>query len=72
MPLKRFENLRSNLHFVDDNRLEENAPKLAKIQPIIDIVREQCMKVSLEESQFHRRTNYPCKDQVQWHSSVQL
>lgn len=50
MPLKQFEKLRSNLHFVDNNRLEENAPKLAKIQPIIDIVREQCLKVSPEES----------------------
>ena len=50
MPLKRFEKLRSNLHFVDNNRLEENVPKLAKIQPVIDIVREQCLKVSPEES----------------------
>jgi hypothetical protein len=31
-------------------RLEENAPKLAKVQPIFDIVREQCLKVSPEES----------------------
>ena len=31
MSLKRFEKLRSNLHFVHNNRLEENAPKLAKV-----------------------------------------
>ncbi|CAB3993351.1 Hypothetical predicted protein [Paramuricea clavata] len=30
--------------------MEENASKLAKVQPVIDIVREQCLKVSPEES----------------------
>jgi hypothetical protein len=50
MPFKRHEKLLSHLHFVDNNDMEENASKLAKIQPVIDIVREQCLKVSPEES----------------------
>ena len=50
MPLKRYEKLRSNLHFVDNSVLEQNASKLSKIQPVIDIVREQCLKVIPEES----------------------
>lgn len=49
MPLKRYEKLRSNLHFVDNSVLEQNASKLSKIQPVIDIVREQCLKVIPEE-----------------------
>ena len=50
MPLKRYEKLRSNLHFVDNSVMEENVSKLSKIQPVIDIVREQCLKVIPEES----------------------
>ena len=50
MPLKRYEKLRSNLHFVDNSVLEQNASKLSKIQPVLDIVREQCLKVIPEES----------------------
>ncbi len=49
MPLKRYEKLRANLHFVDNSIMEENASKLAKIQPVIDIFREQCVKVNPEE-----------------------
>jgi hypothetical protein len=37
VPLKRYEKLRSNLHFVDNSVIEENFSKLAKIQPVIDI-----------------------------------
>ncbi len=43
--------LRANLHFVDNSVMEENASKLAKIQPVIDIFREQCLKVNPEECQ---------------------
>ena len=50
MPLKRYEKLRSNLHFVDNSVMDGNASKLAKIQPVIDIFREQCLKIKPEES----------------------
>jgi hypothetical protein len=50
MPLKRYEKLRSHLHFVDNSGMEGNSSKLAETQPVIDIVREQCLKVSPEES----------------------
>ena len=50
MPLKRYEKLRSNLHFVDNSVMEENVSKLSKIPPVIDIVREQCLMVIPEES----------------------
>ena len=50
MPLKRYEKLRSNLHFVDNHTMQENASKLAKIQPVIDIFRDQCLMVNPEES----------------------
>ncbi len=49
MPLKRYKKLRANLHFVDNCVMEENASKLAKIQPVIDIFREQCLKFNPEE-----------------------
>ncbi len=50
MPLKRYEKLRSNLHFVDNSVMEGNASKLAKIQPVIDIFHKQCLKIKPEES----------------------
>ncbi|CAB4043729.1 Hypothetical predicted protein, partial [Paramuricea clavata] len=61
MPLKRYEKIRSNLHFVDNSLIGGNSSKLAKIQPVIDIFREQCVKIKPEESHFVDEQIIPAK-----------
>ena len=48
MPKNRFLDLLSNLHFANNLEIEKQ-DKLAKIRPIIDGVREECVKVEPEE-----------------------
>ena len=50
MPLKRFDKLKRFIHFVDNSKYEEsNHDKLFKIRPVIERVREQCLRVLPEE-----------------------
>ena len=51
MSLKRYEKLRRFLHFVDNSTFDQQTSgKLYKIQPILESVRQQCLKVPPEES----------------------
>ena len=51
MSLKRYEKLRRFLHFVDNSNFDQQTSgKLFKIQPILESVRQQCLKVPPEES----------------------
>ena len=52
MSRNRFQLLLENLHFVNNNEIDKN-DKLAKIRPIVDIVRNQYTEVEPEE--YHRR-----------------
>ena len=50
MPLKRFETIQHFIHFVDNSSFgESNMDRLFKIRPVIDSVRNQCLKVMPEE-----------------------
>lgn len=49
-PLKRFDKVRRFIHFVDNSNYEEsNLDKLFKIRPVIEKMREQCLRVLPEE-----------------------
>ena len=48
MSRNRFQLLLENLHFVNNDEIDKN-DKLAKIRPIVDIVRNQCIEVEPEE-----------------------
>ena len=50
MSLKRYEKLRRFLHFVDNATFDQQTSgKLFKILPILESVRQQCLKISPEE-----------------------
>ena len=62
MPLKRFEQLRRFLHVVDNDIFDEHSSnKLFKIQPLIDLVRKECIKVESEEFHSIDEQIIPCK-----------
>ena len=62
MPLKRFEQLRRFLHVVDnDTFYEHSSNKLFKIQPLIDLVRKECIKEEPEEFHSMDEQIIPCK-----------
>lgn len=62
MPLKRFEQLRRFLHVVDNDTFDEHSSnKLFKIQPLIDLVRKECIKVEPEEFHSIDEQIIPCK-----------
>ena len=48
MSRNRFQLFLENLHFVNNNEIDKN-DRLAKIRPIVDIVRNQCIEVEAEE-----------------------
>ena len=48
MSRNRFQLFLENLHFVNNYEIDKN-DKLAKIRPIVDIVRNQCIEVEPEE-----------------------
>ena len=51
MPIKRYEKLRSFVHFVDNATYDQKVTdKLFKIRPVIENVRQQCLKIIPEES----------------------
>ena len=63
MSLKRYDKLRSNLHFVD-NRVMEKIPQSfqnSKIQPVIYIAREHCLKFRPEECYSFDEQTIPVK-----------
>ena len=49
MPMKRFEKIKRYLHFADNNSINTQTVKLAKIKPIINLVRNECIKIEPEE-----------------------
>ena len=51
MSQNRFSELRRYLHFVDNNSEHDIEDKLFKIRPIIEAVRNQCIKIEPEEFQ---------------------
>ena len=51
MPIKRFEKIKRYLHFTDNDIVEKKTDKLGKIKPILNLVRNECIKVEPEE--FH-------------------
>ena len=68
MPLKRFQQLQRFLHVVDNSTQNDiNATdKLFRIKPIIDMVRQQCIKVDLKESHLDNEKIIPCKTKRSW------
>ena len=68
MPLKRFQQLQRFLHVVDNSTQNDiNATdKLFRIKPIIDMVRQQCIKVDLKESHLVNEKIIPCKTKRSW------
>ena len=62
MPLKRFEQLRRFLHVVNNDTFDEHSSnKLFKIQPLIDLVRKESIKVEPEEFHSIDEQIMPCK-----------
>lgn len=51
MPIKRYEKMKRYLHFTDKDSINTQSAKLAKIKPIINLVKNECIEVELEE--FH-------------------
>ena len=49
MSRNRFETLSRYLHFVDNDSVHDVSDKLFKIRPILTAVRNECLKVELEE-----------------------
>ena len=49
MPIKRFEKIKRYLHFADNNSINTQTVKLAKIKPIINLVRNECIKIEPED-----------------------
>ena len=52
MPVNRFEKLRSFLHIINKNNLDLSnidGNKLFKVRPIIDAIRNECVKIEPEE-----------------------
>ena len=50
MPLKRFQKLKASIHFVDNASLDKSTKdKLFKIRPVVELVRQQCLKIIPEE-----------------------
>ena len=51
MPLKRYQKIGQYLHFVDNMTYDDRVyDKLFKIKPILESVREQCIKIQPEQS----------------------
>ena len=51
MPLKRYQKLRQYLHFVGNMTYDDRVhDKLFKIKPVLESVREQCIKIQPEQS----------------------
>ena len=69
MSLNRFQLLLENLHFVNNDEIDKN-DKLAKIRPIVDIVRNQCIEVepeeyhSVDEQSYHLKQNFQVYDNI--------
>ena len=52
MPIKRFEQLKRSLHFVDNTTFDATKnDKLFKIRPMIEAIRDKCIKIEPEEFQ---------------------
>ena len=68
MPLKRFQQLRRFLHVVDNSTQNDLSAtdKLFRIKPIIDMVRQQCIKVDLKESHLVNEKIILCKTKWSW------
>ena len=49
MPRNRFLELRRYLHFVDNTATHDSDDKLFKIRPVVEAVRNECVKVTPEE-----------------------
>ena len=49
MPRNRFLELRRYLHFVDNTATHDSYDKFFKIRPVIEAVRNECVKVTPEE-----------------------
>lgn len=51
MPLKRFKKLRRYIHFNNSEGAEASSDRYYKVRPILNMLREQCLKI-IEENQF--------------------
>ena len=51
MPRNRFSQLRQFLHFVDNNFDHDSDDKLFKIKPVMEAVRNECIKIEPEQFQ---------------------
>ena len=60
MPKNRFYQLLSNLHFVNNLEIDKT-DKLAKVRPVINAVRDECVKVEPEEYHSIDEQNIPSK-----------
>ena len=49
MPVNRLEKFMQYLHFVDKNLGNTENDKLFKVKPILDVLREECVKIEPEE-----------------------
>lgn len=52
MSLKRYESIRSNMHFVNNENNDYENDRYFKIRPILEIVRKNCLKVDGLENKF--------------------
>ena len=62
MSLKRYEYIRRYLHAVDNTTKNEHSGKLFKVKPVLDAVRNNCIKIeqerdqSVDEQMIHAKT----------------
>lgn len=51
MPLKRFKKLRRFIHFCSNEEVKNSADRFAKVRPILNMLRDQCLQIK-EENKF--------------------
>ena len=61
MGLKRYESLRRFLHANDNTKRDENPGKLFKVEPVINVVRDNCAKIEQECNQSTDEQMMPAK-----------
>ena len=61
MPQNWFLELRRYLHFVDNTATHDSDDKLFKIRPVIEAVRNECVKVTPEEYHYADKQTIPSK-----------
>lgn len=61
MPLKHFQAIKLNIHFVDNNEEDGNSDCYFKVRPLLDSVRDKFLKIEEERKFSLDEMMIPCK-----------